>query len=231
MIKIFLLFCCSSLMVGAKAQPDPLRDFNKHVVENWSGDYIRIGPYRVKGSPFFLGESFPGVIKYKGGKTVTDIKVLYNLYNQKAGVDVNHDIFEANDAVAEFQVQLPSKFGGQTLLFKNTNQYQKESAEEFLNVLAEGSKAAFFKQYKTKLQADPTNTLSKDDKVFEQYYEYYLYTMASPGLHKIKLRSKDVLKELGEDPQIKEYVLKNHMDLSKEEDVIQLINKYNNSFN
>src|SRR5688572_8918327 len=90
---IFIVFVSVLNMPDASSQPDPVADFNKQIVQNWIGEYVRIGQYRVKGSPYLLGESFPGSITYKGGKSVTDKNILYDLYHQKAGVDVNHQIF------------------------------------------------------------------------------------------------------------------------------------------
>ncbi|HVG40157.1 MAG TPA: hypothetical protein VM888_01000 [Chitinophagaceae bacterium] len=229
MRKSYLLILFMLAINVAFAQPDPVRDFNRHIIEKWGGDYIRVGPYRVKGSPFFLGESFPGMLKYKGGKTIKNTNVLYNLYEQKAGVDLKNEIYESGEVLEEFKMELPDKFGKQSLLFKNSSLYGDGTLKSYLNVLAEGSKASFLKQFKTKLIPDPTNTLSKDDKVFEQYYEYYLYAKGGAGLQKIKLRQKDILKELGDDPKLKDYISKNGLDLSKEEGVIQLINIYNSA--
>jgi len=53
----------SALMVNA--QPDPVGNFNKHVIEKWTHDYIRVSQYRVKGSPYLLGESFNGDINHE----------------------------------------------------------------------------------------------------------------------------------------------------------------------
>lgn len=208
---------------------DAVGDYNKHVASNWSGAYVRIGPYQVKGTPYLLGESFPATITYKSGKASTNNKLLYDLYNQKAGIDLNNEIYEADDMIEQFVIHLPEKFGGQKLLFKNANHYGNTDVKGYLNVLQDGSKVTFLKAYKIKLAADPTNTLVKDVKVFEQYYEYYLYNKSSQQLQKIKLKEKDVIKELGDAEFVKNYKTSNgDANLSKEADLIQLIKYYNN---
>jgi hypothetical protein len=211
------------------AQPDPVGAFNRHIAANWTGEYVRISQYRVKGTPYLLGESFPGAITYKGGKTADNNKILYNLYNQKAGIDLKNDIYESGEEVEQFTLHLPEKFGGQTLLFKNANLYGDAKVNGYLNVLEEGNKIAFLKAYKIKLSPDPTNTLVKDVKVFEQYYEYYLYNKISKELHKVKLKEKDIRKELGNEELVKSYTASQAADLSKEADIIKLVKYFNNN--
>jgi hypothetical protein len=230
MQKLYILIVFILLTNSTFAQPDPVGNFNRHVVEKWGSDYIRIGPYRVKGSPYFLGESFPGSLIYKSGRRVTDAKILYDLYSQKAGIDVENGIYESGEALEEFSIVLLDKFGGQTLLFKNSSLFGDAALKSYLNVLEDGDKVTLLKIFKTKLSPDPRNNLAKDSKVFEQYYEYYLYNKTSQDLNKIKLRQKDIVKELGNDQLVNDYVSKSEIDFSKEADLIKLINKYNNSF-
>jgi outer membrane protein assembly factor BamE (lipoprotein component of BamABCDE complex) len=45
--------------------------------------------------------------------------------------------------------------------------------------------------------ADPAEMYSKDIKLFEQYYDYYIYNRATAELNKVKLKDKDVLEALG----------------------------------
>jgi hypothetical protein len=225
-LLIGLLFLFSKTF----AQVDPLGAYNRYVVENWSGEYVRIGPYQVKGSPYFFGESLPGNITYKGGKKAADTKILYDVYNQKVGVAQNNEIFEATEAVEEFIISLPAKYGSGKLLFRNSYVYGEAGMKSYLNVLDDGDKISFLKQFKIKLLPDPTNTMAKERKVFDQYSEYYIYSKASKELSKVKLKEKDIMKILGNGEQVKNYLSKNEVDFSKEEEVISLINKYNNNF-
>jgi hypothetical protein len=222
------LLCLISIFCSlyAKAQIDPIRDFNKHVIENWTGEAIRISQYMVKGSPYFLGEAFTGSIRYKGGRVVND-KLLYDLYLQKAGPEMNGGIFESTDPVEQFTLKLPLSMGGNSLLFKNSLLYKGASAG-FFNVLAEGAGLSLIKHFKTKLSPDPKNTLAKEQKIFEQYYEYYLYDFRDSSLHKAKLREKDLLKLMQNDPRVIEYIKVQDLDLyNNEVDVVNCINFYN----
>lgn len=218
--------CCFS--VAAKTQVDPVGNFNSHVFETWKGESIRIGPFSVKGSPYLFGEAFEGAIQYNGGRTLNKTRILYDVYHQKAGVELQSMIYEAVEPVESFVIKLTSQFGGQPLQFKAAS-FFGAGATGFYNVLIEGKKVAFLKQYKSKLIADPSNTMDTKMKVFEQFVEYYLYKSADRSLHQIKLRKKDLMKELADDKFFTEYTNNNTVDFSKENDVANMMEAYNNN--
>lgn len=209
------------------AQVDPVGQFNKHIVENWKGEYIRIGQYRVKGTPYLFGESFPGTLTFKGG-VKTDTKIRYDLYNQKAGADVKNNILESDQVLEEFSISLPAKFGGNTLLFKSSELFGNSSLKNYFNVLEDGSKVSLLKIFKIKLVSDPSNMMDKETKIFEQYYEYYLYNKSTKELSKSKLKEKDIAKQLNDEEFVKDFITKSELDVSKETDVIKLIQGFNN---
>jgi hypothetical protein len=226
MKPIFLALVALVFSLPTFSQTNTVGEFNRFIAQNWSGDYIRIGQYKVKGTPYLLGESFPGTLTYKGGAK-SDTKILYDLYNQRAGADVKNSILESEQPVEEFSISLPAKFGGNTLLFKSSESYGNTTLKNYFNVLADGSKASFLKIFKIKLISDPTNMMDKEQKVFEQYYEYYLYNKATKELGKIKLKEKDIVKQLGDEEFVKSLISKGSLDVSNEIDVIKLIQEYN----
>lgn len=220
------LFCLIDFK--SNAQVDPVGDFNRHVFEGWKGEVIRIGQYQVKGSPYLLGESFPGSIIYKAGGPLKDVKILYDVFNQKAGVDLNKEIFEVQDVIERFSISLPDKMGGQNLEFSNCSNFGKPEMKCFFNVLEDGNKIVLLKAFRSKLVADPSNNMDTKRKVFEQYYEYYVYVKSSQTLNEIKLRKKDLVRELGNEKFIDEYMKNNDTDVTKEFELIQLVSAFNN---
>lgn len=223
----FILYCLLTVLTSSFGQTNTIGEFNKLVAQNWQGDYIRIGQWKVKGTPYLLGESFPGTLTYKGGAK-SDTKILYDLYNQKVGADVKNNILESDQVLEEFIITLPEKFGGNTLLFRNTDLYGTNTLKNYFNILDDGSKFSFLKLFRIKLISDPSNMMDKEQKVFEQYYEYYLYNKTSKDLVKIKLKEKEIAKQLGDDEFVKSAIAKGDLDVSKEADVIKLIQGYNN---
>ena len=227
MKTIFFVFAALVFSLPAISQTNTVGEFNRFIAQNWTGDYIRIGQYKVKGTPYLLGESFPGTLTYKGGSK-SDTKILYDLYNQRAGADVKNSILESEQAVDEFSISLPAKFGGNTLLFKSAESYGNASLKSYFNVLEDGSMTSLLKVFKIKLISDPSNMMDKEQKVFEQYYEYYLYNNSTKELGKIKLKEKDIVKQLGDEEFVKSFITKGSLDVSNEIDVIKLIQGYNN---
>lgn len=197
-MKQLLLFFAVFISLTSYAQPDPIGNFNKHVIEKWTHDYIRVSQYRVKGSPYLLGDSFSGDIAMKSGVVTVDKKILYDIYDQKVGIDLDKKFVSPDGEVAGFFIQLPESSGGEKLNFINASNLPKVNLKGYLNVLADGPKFVFLRQYKIRLVADPAEMYSKDIKLFEQYYDYYLYNRTSSTLTKIKLKSKDVIEVLGD---------------------------------
>ena len=196
-MKQFFTFIAVLGILIVNAQPDPIGNFNKHVIEKWTHDYIRVSQYRVKGSPYLLGESFNGDITMKTGVVTVDKKILYDIYDQKVGIDLDRKFVAPDGEVSGFFIQLSENFGGEKLNFINAANLSKVTLKGFLNVVADGSKFAFLRQYRIRLVADPAEMYSKDIKLFEQYYDYYIYNRATAELNKIKLKDKDVLEALG----------------------------------
>ena len=211
-----------------QAQIDPISAYNRHVIENWQSDYLRIGQYRVKGSPYLLGEPFLGDIAYASGTKINGMKILYDIHAQQAGVETEGKMLNSKEEVNEFTINLSEKFGSGKLVFKNSAAYGQPKLKIFLNVLEEGEKVALLKAYRTKLVSDPGDLYAKDLKIFEQYYEYYLYDVASKKLMKVKLRDRDILGALDEQ-KAQGIISAASLNLLLESDVIKLINKYNSS--
>ena len=229
MKKNMLLTLAVFAATSTFAQVDPVGNFNKHVVEQWTGDYVRIGQWKVKGSPYFLGEPFPGILNYTDGKSAKSDKILYDLHNQKVGFKQGNDALESLNSVESFSISLPDRYGNKNLVFRNSAAFG-DNSNTYYNVLEDGAKLVFLKQYKTKLVPDSRNMLDKDAKMFEQVYDYFIYNKGTKTLHKIKLREKDLLKELEAEPAAKDYVTKSVASLSTEHDFITVINTVNTQF-
>ncbi len=221
-MKQFFTFIAVLGILMVNAQPDPIGNFNKHVIEKWTHEYIRVSQYRVKGSPYLLGESFNGDITMKTGVVTVDKKILYDIYDQKVGVDLDKKFVSPDGEVSGFFIQLSENFGGEKLNFINAANLPKVSLKGYLNVIADGSKFAFLRQYRIRLVADPADMYSKDIKLFEQYYDYYIYNRATAELNKIKLKDKDVLEALGNSNSSAKYDLYTVLGVKQ---LVETINK------
>jgi hypothetical protein len=194
--KLFLNVVFSFFSIMAIAQPDPIGGFNKHVIEKWSHEYIRVSQYRVKGSPYLLGEPFDGSIEMKSGIKTEGKKILYNVFEQKVGVEMEKELVAPDGEVKAFQIQLPDKFGGEKMNFINADNLAKSPVKGYLNVFMDGPNAALYRQYRNRLVADPSEMYSKEIRMFEQYYDYFLHNKKSGVIEKVRLREKDFVSVL-----------------------------------
>lgn len=226
---LYVAALVSFIATTAISQPNTLGEFNKFIAQNWSGEYYRLGQYKVKGTPFFLGQSFEGTMVNKDG-TKNKAKILYDLHNQEAGLDGGSKILESNHgAPTEFTLVIPSDLSKETLVFKHADAFPKAGGKRYFNVLEDGAKFALLKEFKIRTVPDPSNMLDKELRLFEQYFEYYLYNKTSGQLTKIKLREKDVKKAIGDDKFMKEYTATVKTNFSKESDVANLVAAINKS--
>jgi len=230
MKKVYASLLLLIIYSNSFSQVDPVGDFNRHLVANWKGDYIRLGQYRVKGTPYLFGESLPGQIVYKGNKSFKNVNILYDQNKKKAGMDVKNDIYEVSEAIEEFSITTPKDYGGQVLVFKNAADYSNGKVKGYLNVLADGNKVAFLKSYNIRLAQDQTDLMDKNKRIIDQYSEYYIYNKAAKTLTKIKLKEKDLLKSLNDDKQAKNFISLQGLDASNETDVVMLVDSYNKDF-
>jgi hypothetical protein len=212
----------------ADAQLGYIAQYNKKMAESWDGEYIHISQYKVKGTPYLLGEAFPGTVKYRGGGT-NNGNILYNLLEQKAGIGYNNQIYDNGGVIEEFTMNLPKLYGGEVLLFKNTELFGNTDLKSYFNIIEDGAKVSFLKIFRIRLIPDPSNQMDKELRIFEQYFDYYLYVKGNKNLSKIKLKSKDVISQFGEEEFIKNQIKSADLDVSKEEDMIKLIRAINNN--
>jgi len=230
MRKLSFLIFSFFLVINSFGQLDAIGTFNRFVIETWAGQYVRIGNYKVKGSPFLFGESFPGKVRLMGSNVSQPAKVLYNLYEQKAGPGAGGEILVTDKLVEEFTLELPEKFGGVPLSFKHCSLFGKGDLKVYFNVLVEGPSVSFLKAYRIRLIGDPSNMMDKDLKVFEQYYEYFLINHKGSGeVEKVKLKKKDFENELSSLPGAPPVFKSNQFEYATEADFIKLVNALNNS--
>jgi hypothetical protein len=227
-IKGYYLFIfCAVTFIQTSAQqiPDPLMAYNKHLAERWSGDYMQISQYKVKGSPYFLGKAFPGILKFADGKTKNGVWIRYDLYNEKASIELDSVFIELDNEISEYSIILPEEYGGKNLVFRNATAFGDPKKKGFYNLLGESRRYCFLKEYKLKLVPDPVNSLAKDFKMFEQYFEYYLYDSTTRDMKKIKLNKKNISSFFADKEAVENAIKNNNINVSSEDGVLLLLTK------
>lgn len=222
-INLLALLIFSSFAVHA--QSDPLGAFNKHVVEKWTHEYVRYGAFKVKGSPYLLGEAFAGQAMVNGTGSVTDKRILFNLPDQKVGFEMDGQFVVPDGNVTSFALVLPEKYGSQTLEFTEWANFKNHKQKGYVQLVAKNKKAIFLKNYRSRVINDPSDPYSKEIKIFEQYSEYFIYDLVSNELHAVKLRDKDILKALAAFPDARSLATELGWELNSEKNVAMLIQR------
>jgi len=227
MKKYFLFIFCAGAFTQTFAQqiPDPLAAYNKNLAERWSGEYMQLSQYKVKGSPYFLGKAFPGILKFADGTRTNGVRILYDLYNEKAGMELDSGFIELDKQISEYSIILPQEYGGKNLLFINATAFGDPKKKGFYHLLGESRRYRFLKEYKLKLVPDPVNSLAKDYRMFEQYFEYYLYDSTTQNMKKIKLNKKTISSFFPDKEAVENAIKNNNIDVSSEDGVVLLLTK------
>ena len=225
MKKNYLFIFCAGIFIQTCAQqiPDPLAAYNKNLAERWSGEYMQISQYKVKGSPYFLGKAFPGILEFADGTKTNGVRILYDLYNETAGIESDSGFIQLDKEISEYSILLPQEYGGKNLVFRNATAFGDPKKKGFYNVLGESRRYRFLKEYKLKLVPDPVNSLAKDYRMFEQYSDYFLYDSIARNMKKIKLNKKSVSSFFADKDAIENTIKDNNIDISSEDGVILLL--------
>lgn len=228
MNKSILLYCSvflAGILFGdqATAQLDQIGEYNKLLMQNWSGKYFQIGNYKVKGSPYLYGESVPGELVLEDDTESKHSNMYYDLYNQEVGVNIDNTFVKLDKDISEFRFAVPKKYGSGQLVFKRVGLYNEHKLKGYFNVLADNQgKYAFLRYFSVALMSDASDMMNKDLKVFQQNYDYYIYNYKDKSLKKVKLRSKDITRVIEEAKSLSN--LKTY-DLTTTEGVSKLIQK------
>lgn len=178
---------------------DPALNHNRLLMERTGeGMYQQIGPYKVRGSSFLLGERRAGDLFAKG-ETGYNIYLSYNTYTQeiefystsnpdkplvKEKGEVDSFIFHPNKEVG---IEERMKFVYGTLAGTSDKAYYQQ--------LYTGSRFTLYKKFKCQLGTPSTNYVDTELREFDITTEYYYSDSAKKGLTKLKLNAGSIKKE------------------------------------
>jgi hypothetical protein len=188
----------------------------------------KIDGYDVLGSPFLYYGWYDGVINTPDGRQFNGYKVKYNIYTQTVSFLSGKDSLEANEEIKDFTLMLPNGNSTITSKFVNASQYQKEKAIFYYELLIDDKKGQLLKTNK-KLIAELSNSslpAYNGKKYFNLETSYYYYNKTSKKITKIKVNGSNISSVLGLNPVEETDLHLAAFDLSKEEDIIKLMNLY-----
>lgn len=170
----------------------------------------------------YLFPSWNGIFKIITKKG--DTKQLLNLnYNIKTK-DI--EAFISNDSVFQFD---KNQFD---YIIQSNKKYKVIDEGELNGLFYEvynGEKIKLYKEYTISIQGGTFNPLTQEKIELDKYVQNYNYYIFKDNkFEKVKLSKKDIFKYLSDKKEtLKEFVKKNDLDFSSDEDIKVILNYYN----
>jgi hypothetical protein len=185
-----------------------------------------INGQRVMGIPFLFPEWLEGSLTTPDGRVYTEYKYKYNVQNQTISFMGGTDSLEVNEDIKEFTLKYVMKDSAIQLRFVHSNQYQKNGASVYYEVLADDPKGQLLKLNK-KVVANTGDGIiaNRTSKYLKAEPSYFYYNKSTKKLQKIKENS-DMRSILSIPEENVAEMNIDTFDLSREDNIIRLIKLY-----
>lgn len=183
----------------SRAWTDPALNHNNLLIGE--GKYQLVGPYKVKGSSYLLGQKHRANL-FSATEKAWNIFISYNTYNQEVEFystsNPNVPLVKEPGTLDSFVVLENASAGivssmkfiyGPGLNIKDKSYYQQ---------LYSGPQYSLYKRYKAELDFDGTNYGQSELRIFTLKYEYYYSNPGSKGLKKLKPGISNLISEFKE---------------------------------
>jgi hypothetical protein len=177
----------------------------------------------VKGSPYLLEDWCTGTVYMKSGAKASSFPLKFNTYTNQLVFQHEGQTYVVENNVKEFEL----KPAGNSLIFRrNFPDIDKNTAESYYQVLADGSRAVLLKRHYKQLN-DVQQYNAAPIKEYTTIEVYYVYI---PGGNIVRLKKdkSSLLEAAGEERARMENLI-NKLDVkpSRESDLIKLFQAYN----
>lgn len=190
-----------------------------------AGDVIVLND-ETKGSPYVYEKFQIGSLVNKEGKViVSNVALNYNAYNDlmvgKPNVNSSDDDAKNLTKSTEFDVMI----GKDRYISVIVNSYDLR----YFQLLSEGDKVSLIKRYDKEYKAKElaTTSLTRDiPAMFKDKESYYLY-YPDGSYEPLPSSKSKIMKSFQHGSEIKSFVKRNKLNVTKEQDLIQVIKYYN----
>lgn len=211
---------------------DPALNHNRLLQQRLGeGNYIVIGAYKVKGTPFLFGGRNNADL-FTPNEKAYNIDISYNTYNQeveftstanpstplmKEPGEVDSFIIRQNLAGG---ISQDNKFVYGTLL--------GTSEKAYFQVVEAGSRFSLYKRYRSELGYVSDNYVQSELRQFDMEADYFYYDAEKKSLKKLKLNQGSIIKEFKAFKDVAPVAEKESIG-TKPEDALRRIIAYLNS--
>jgi len=224
--SILLLFVYATFDLSAQGVLEIAN--NNKTITTHGQFYIHSNEVPILGSPY-LNETYKQGETLISGKTQTAALMRYNAFNESV------ELLDRNSQKPRKLLRrknISATFDGKTYLVLEYKEGNKKKLGYF-NALNEGKVKLLYRPKKMFLQAEtPDNGYDVyDPPIFKDVSQYY-FKIGEQTASLIKLRKRTLLRAIGDKEAIlKPFIKKRKLNLSKEADVILLLNYYNSLYN
>ncbi len=189
--KIILMAIVFLSSIAVKAQMatffDPAVAYSRVLLEKGGkGTYIRVGNFKVTGSPYIYSETLKGDV-YHSGKIAKDVVYKINNYAKELQIatDVPGQVFlvSIDDLDSLLLPAAKNEFLTADLKFVSSKTIDK-SKKLFLQELQKGARFTLYKSYNTEINIPSDNYAQTDLREFNLVVEYYYTDVQDPGVLK-----------------------------------------------
>jgi hypothetical protein len=178
---------------------DPALNHNRLLQQKLGeGNYVVIGNYKVKGTPYLFGGNNNADL-FTPTEKAYNINVSYNTYNQEVGfVSTSNPttplVKEAGE-VDSFVIKQNIENGIPGDIRFVYGKILGSSEKTYFQEVAAGAKYSLYKRYKSDLGQVSDNYIQSDLRQFDLMSDYFYYDNEKKTLKKFKLNHSAVLKE------------------------------------
>jgi len=214
--SIFLLCCGLSTVAFAQREIS-----TQNFANTTDGSPVSLVKYEnITGNPYLNEEWELGTVKFTNEKTYKDIKLKYDLVADELHFEDKGKELVFVSPVTEFRIDSKNTV-------KTESSYRKGYAfdpKSFYQVLSSGTTTLLKKVKKIIVDKTPYNSATAV-KIFDTQTKYYL--LVNDKETPIKNNKKSLLNALGNNVVLAEYIQKEKLDASKDDDLVKIINYYN----
>lgn len=179
---------------------DPVLNHNRLLREQTGeGVYKLIGPYRVIGSSYFLGDRNKGHI-YSTEATAQNIQIGYNTYTQEvefiSPANPTQPLIKSPGEVDSFLILANKALGLPEDMRFIFGKHVGASEKAYFQELANGSRAGIYKRYKSDVGYVSSNYVQSELRQFDMLFDYFLFNPTTRTLKKVKNNFNSLQKEL-----------------------------------
>jgi len=176
---------------------------------------VRIAYQNMEGSPYLNNEATPGTLVINGGRTIENIPLQIDLFNQEIIATVMDEKVVLD---GRFFEEIIVTLDGKELNYKKIN---PKRPNKFYEVLYEDGDMVFFKERYVSLREGSNNGIVKKLPRFNTRPKYYI-KHGEGDVAKVKLKKKDIFSGFlnAEVYAMKEYAKRNGIKFKSESDFV-----------